>query len=169
MVAMYFEIGEPWDPLQGHIFNSLGQLLNIRYTDVLREQMSGIYGMGVDVSLIKIPYNHLEVSIMIPCSPENAETLTKAAISEIEKVQKEGVPDSDLNKVKEAQRRSLESNLKENRYWMGQLAGAYQLGDPGRITEAAARIEAVTSESLQTVANKINLKKYIRVVLYPEK
>jgi len=131
--------------------------------------MSGIYGMGVDVSLVKIPYDHAEVSIMIPCSPENADVLTNAAINEISKIQKEGVSDTDLTKVKEAQRRSLESSLKENRYWIGQLVSAHQLGDAGRITDAPARIEAVTSESLQAIANKINLKNYVRVVLYPEK
>jgi len=169
LVAIYFEMDETWDPMQSHLFNSLGQLLDIKYTDVLREEMSGIYGMGVDVSLVKIPYNHAEVSIMIPCSPENADVLTKAAINEISKIQKEGVSDTDLTKVKEAQRRSLESSLKENRYWIGQLVSAHQLGDAGRITDAPARIEAVTSESLQAIAKKINLKNYVRVVLYPEK
>jgi zinc protease len=95
--------------------------------------------------------------------------LTKVAINEIKKIQKSGVSEVDLNKVKEAQRRSLESNLKQNNYWIGQLTAAYQLGDPGRITEALKRIDAVSSESLQAAANMINLKKYVRVVLYPEK
>jgi len=169
MVAVYFETVKPWQPEQSHIFNSLGQLLDIKYTEVLREEMSGVYGMGVDASLVKIPYNHLSVSITIPCSPENTDLLTKVAIDEIKKIQKSGVSEVDLNKIKEAQRRSLESNLKQNNYWIGQLAAAYQLGDPGRITEASKRIEAVSSESLQAAANMINLKKYVRVVLYPEK
>jgi len=169
LVAIYFEMDEIWDPVQSHLFNSLGQLLDLKYTDVLREQMSGIYGMGVDVSLIKIPYDHLEVSVVIPCSPENTNKLTEAAINEIKKIQKDGVAAGDLHKIKEAQRRSLESNLKVNRYWIGQLVSAYQTGDPGRITDAEKRIDAVTSENLQAVARKINVKKYIRVVLYPEK
>jgi zinc protease len=168
-VAFYAEGNEPWDPIESHMFGSLGQLLNIRYNDVLREQMSGIYGMGVDVGLVKIPFEHWEISIIIPCSPENTDILTKASIDEINKIREEGVTAEDLTKVKESQRRELEKNLKENSYWISQLVEAYRLNDPGLITQSAGRIEAVTSERLQEVAKKINLEKYVRVVLFPEK
>lgn len=169
IVAMYAEASEPWDPVESHMFSSLGQLLNIRYTDVLREEMSGIYGMGVNVGLVKIPFEHWEISMMIPCSPDNTDVLFKAAIDEIVKIQKEGVTAEDLTKVKEAQRREMEKNLKENNYWIGQLIESQRLNDPGLITRNAERIEAITSERLQQVARKIDLSKYVRVVLYPEK
>ena len=168
-VAMYLESLEPWDPLQDHIFESLGQLLNIRYIEKLREEMSGVYGAGININLVKIPYAHLETSISIPCSPDNTDDLTKAALSEIRNVQKNGVSEDYLNKVKEAQRRDRERNLKENGFWIGQLVEVYRNNDPAEITEYDDRINAVTSESLQEAAKKINLKKYVRVVLYPEK
>jgi zinc protease len=168
-VALYSEANEQWDPVESHMFSSLGQLLNIRYIDVLREQMSGIYGMGVDVSLVKIPFEHWEISIIIPCSPGNTDILTRASIDEINKIRQEGVTAEDLNKVKEAQRREMEKNLKENGYWISQLIEVNRLNDPGLITQSAARIEAVTSERLQQVATKINLENFVRVVLYPEK
>lgn len=169
LVAVYLEAEEPWDPMQSHMFSTLGQLLDIKYTEVLREEMSGIYGMGVNISLVKIPYSHFEVSIIIPCSPENTENLTKAAFDEIKKVQDKGVSADDLIKVKEAQRRELEKNLKENDFWIGQLVSAYRMNDPGMITQNASRIDAVSSEKIQEVAKKIDLKKYVRVVLFPEK
>jgi zinc protease len=168
-VGLYFETIEPWDPTEDHIFESLGELLRIRYNDVLREEMSGVYSMGANISMVKIPYSHVETSIMIPCSPDNTAVLTKAAINEIRKIQKEGVTPEDLNKVKEAQRRDLEKNLKENSYWIGQLVNVYQYDDPGLITQYGDRINSLTSEKLQAAAKKIDLKKYVRVVLYPEK
>jgi zinc protease len=168
-VGIYFETIEPWDPMEDHVYESLGQLLSIRYIDVLREEMSGIYGMGTSIDLVRIPYSHVAVNIVIPCSPNNTDVLTKAAISEIRKIQENGVTTEDLVKVKEAQRRDLEKNLKENSYWIGQLMDVYRYEDPGAITQAADRINALTSEKLQEAAKKINLKKYVRVVLYPEK
>jgi zinc protease len=169
VVAMYFETGEAWDPLQDHIFESLAQLLNIRYIEKLREEMSGVYGMGIRINLVKIPYNHLEITLNIPCSPENTDKLTKAALDEIADIQKNGVTDEYVNKVKEAQRRDWEKNLKENGFWMGALINAYRLNDPGTITQHNERVNAVTSASLQAAAKKINLKNYVRVVLFPEK
>ena len=168
-VGLYFETIEPWDDMEDHVFESLGQLLSIRYNDVLREEMSGIYGMGTSIDLVRIPYSHVAVNIVIPCSPDNTDVLTKAAINEIRKIQKEGVTPEDLNKVKEAQRRDLEKNLKENNYWIGQLVNVYQYDDPGLITQYSDRINSLTSEKLQAVAKKIDLKKYVRVVLFPEK
>jgi zinc protease len=169
LVAMYLETQEPWDPLQDHIFESLAQLLNIRYIEKLREEMSGVYGMGIRINLVKIPYNHLEITLNIPCSPENTEKLTQAALDEISNIQKDGVTDEYVNKVKEAQRRDREKNLKENGFWMGALMNVYRLNDPGTITQYNDRINAITSASLQAAARKIDLKKYVRVVLYPEK
>jgi zinc protease len=167
-VALYMETLEPWDPLQDHLFESLGQFLNIRYIEKLREEMSGVYGAGININLVKIPYSHLETSISIPCSPENTDDLTDAALSEIRDVQKNGINEDYLNKVKEAQRRDRERDLKENGFWIGQLVEVYRNNDPEQITGYDDRINAVTSENLQTAAKKINLKKYIRVVLYPE-
>jgi zinc protease len=155
--------------MQDHIFESLAQLLNIRYIEKLREEMSGVYGMGIRINLVKIPYNHLEITLNIPCSPENTEKLTKAALDEISNIQKNGVTDEYVNKVKEAQRRDREKNLKENGFWMGALMDAYRLNDPGTITQYNDRINAITSASLQAAAKKINLNNYVRVVLFPEK
>jgi zinc protease len=169
IIAMYFETQEPWDPLQDHLFESLAELLNIRYIEKLREEMSGVYGMGIRINLVKIPYNHLETTLNIPCSPENTEKLTQAALDEIKNIQKNGVTDEYVNKVKEAQRRDREKNLKENGFWISALMSVYRLNDPGMITQYNDRINAVTSASLQAAARKIDLKNYVRVVLYPEK
>jgi zinc protease len=167
IVAMYIEKPETWDPLQDHMFESLGQLLNIRYIEKLREEMSGVYGMGVQVNLVKIPYEHLEVSWNIPCSPENTEKLTRAALDELESIRKNGVSEEYVNKVKEAQRRTLEESLRENGYWMGKLVEAYRYNNPGLITDYTSRINAVSSATLQAAAKKIDLDSYVRVVLYP--
>jgi zinc protease len=169
MVGIYSETAIPWDPDKSHVFSSLGQLLDIRYVEVLREEMSGIYGMGIRTSLMKIPYPRLETSIYIPCSPDNTDKLTKAALDEIRTIQLHGVTDEDLNKVKEAQRRELEKSLKENNFWIGQLMEAYRINDPALISQAGERISTLTSEKLQEAARAIDLENYVRVVLVPEK
>jgi|WetSurSiteA1Bulk_404760.scaffolds.fasta_scaffold01387_1 zinc protease len=169
LLGIYFETATSYDPMEDHVFESLGQLLSIRYIDVIREEMSGAYTVRAACDLVKIPYPHMVLNIMIPCSPENTGEITKAAIGEIRKIQQEGVSPEDLVKVKEAQRRDLEKNLKENGYWLSRLTNVYRFDDPGLITQYADRINALTSEKLQEAAKKIDLKKYVRVVLYPEK
>jgi len=61
------------------------------------------------------------VNIIIPCSPANTKALTQAAINEIRSIQKNGVKPEDLVKVKEAQRRDLEKNLKKTAFGSASL------------------------------------------------
>lgn len=168
IMGIYFETVTPYDPLEDHLVESFGQLLTIRYLDVIREELSGAYTVQAGSDLVKIPYSRAVLNIVIPCSPENTKALTKAALAEIRHIQQNGVTPEDLQKIREAQRRDLEKNLKENGFWLGRLANVYRFDDPGLITQYADRIDAVTSENLQAVARMIDLKNYVRVVLYPE-
>jgi zinc protease len=168
IVALFIESPAPWNPADDHIFWSLGRLLDIRYIDILREELSGVYGFNINLNLVKIPFEHYELGLYIPCSPENTDRLTQAALDEIRRIQKEGVAEEDILKVKEAQRREKEKELKENDAWMGQLVEIYRYNDPGRITQYMERINRISSEELQRVANMLNLDKFVRVVLYPE-
>jgi zinc protease len=167
-VGLYFEVPVTWDPREDHVFESLGQLLDIRYTDVIREELSGAYTISASADMGMVPYPRALLSIMIPCSPDNTKNLTKVAINEIRNIQKNGVKPEDMVKVREAQRRMLERNLKENSFWLNQLITGYRYNDPELLTKYEGWINELTSEKIQAAANKINLKMYVRVVLYPE-
>lgn len=168
-VGIYFETNQPWDLREDHALESLGQLLGIRYMDVIREELSGAYHVVASADLGRIPYSRAILNVMIPCSPDNTDKLTEVAIDEIEAIQKNGVKPEDLVKVKEAQRRDLERNMKENGFWIGELANGYRNDDPALITRYSEWINNLTSEEIQAAANKFDLKNYVRVVLYPEK
>jgi zinc protease len=88
LVALYFDTNDTWDPEKGHDFESLGQLLQIRYLDVLREAMSGTYTISVSCNMTRVPYTHAALKVIIPCSPDNTDKLTKAAVEEIRSIQK---------------------------------------------------------------------------------
>ena len=167
IVALHIENPETWTPEDAHLLGSLTYLLEMRYTDILREEMSGVYGSSIDINLVKVPFEHYQLDLYIPCSPDNTDKLTQAALDEIRRIQKEGAKEEDVMKVREAQRREMEKELKENDSWMGNLIEVYRYNDPGRITQYLERINSITSESLKQAANKIILDNYVRVVLYP--
>ena len=83
-------------------------------------------GLISTLTLVKIPFEHFELTMYIPCSPDNVDKLTQAALDEIRRIQKEGASDEDIIKVKEAQRREKEKDLMENDPWMGNLVEAYR-------------------------------------------
>lgn len=168
IVALYMESNATWLPEDAYMFDVLKSLLQIRYNDILREEMSGVYGFDIDLNLIRVPFEHYEFTLYIPCSPENTDKLTRAAIDEIIRIQKEGVRNEDILKVKETERREIEKEMKENGPWIGKLVEIYRNNDPGIITQYEERINKISSEEIQRIARKIDVNKYVRVVLYPE-
>ena len=75
-----------------------------------------------------------------------------------------------INKVSESQRRSHETSLEQNRYWLSSLVSyAFREQDPRLILDYPKLIETLTPETIQETAGKyFNTENYIRVVLKPE-
>jgi zinc protease len=151
---------------------ALGEVMNIKLLENLREELSGIYGGGMSGSLKKYPYNGFSITLAFPCGPENVDKLITAAMAEIEKVKKSGPTVDDLNKVKETWRQQYDVNVKENSFWANQLIRAVSLGiDPSaQILAYPDRIASLTPKDIQNVANKyLDTRNMVQVVLYPEK
>ena len=153
-----------------YALRSLGEVMSIKLVEQLREEKGGVYGVSAFGDIRKIPFSYSNFTISFPCAPENADTLSKAAIDELKKIIKDGVNAEDLEKIKEQQKRKLEVDLKQNSFWMSNLYDAYYLGNnPSGILSKQKQTETLTSKMIQDAAKKyINLNKYIRVMLQPE-
>jgi zinc protease len=150
---------------------TLTEVINIKLTETLREDLSGIYGGGMSGGLSKNPYPNYSISVSFPCGPENVNKLITATWAEIQKIKSAGPTESDLNKVKETFIKQYQENVKENSYWLSKLQQSVELGsNPADILTGEKRIGAATAKDIKDAANKyLNEKNYVQVVLYPEK
>jgi zinc protease len=150
--------------------NMLVELMNIKLIEKLREDLGGMYSGGMNGSLSKYPYSNYTIGSSVPCGPENVEKLVSATWEEINKV-KAGPAEADLNKVKEAMKKTYQESLKDNAYWRSRLQQCVELGfDPANILTLEKRLDALTTKDIQAAAQKFfNEKNYLQVVLYPEK
>ncbi|MDX2305444.1 MAG: insulinase family protein [Microscillaceae bacterium] len=170
-VAIIFT-GEVKDEKEKYAIKALAEALTIKLIEVLREEKGGVYGTSARANTSKYPYNSYSVSISFTCAPESATDLINAALGEIKKVQDSGPTIEDLNKVKEARKRDLEKNLKENRWWLSALQEVYYEGQKMEglsETNIQAKIDALTVKDLQNVAKKYcNSQNMISIVMNPE-
>jgi len=145
--------------------------MNIKLVEKLREEQGSVYGISALSAMQKYPYSYSRFSLYFPCAPENTDTLTNAAIAELKRIIDYGVSEPDLAKVKEQQKRKLETDMKQNQFWIDALHQAYYLGnDPNYILVRKKNIEQLNSTAIREVAKKyINPSVYIRGVLKPEK
>ncbi|MDZ4793609.1 MAG: insulinase family protein [Bacteroidota bacterium] len=170
MVNMVFTSPVPYNASDGYALRSLGEVMDIKLVEQLREEKGGVYGVSAYGAINKVPYSYSTFNITFPCAPENVDTLTKAAIDELRKIITTGVSTEDIAKVKEQQKRKLETDLKQNQFWMSMLYDAYYLGNsPADILKKTKQVDGLSSKIIQDAAKKyINLNSYIRATLKPD-
>ncbi len=95
------------------------QILDIIFTEKVREEAGGTYGVGVGGSLQKYPEEKFVLQISFDTDPNKKEELVQIIFTEIEKLIANGPSAENLQKVKEFMQKKHKENLKENGYWLG--------------------------------------------------
>ena len=150
--------------------NALMEVMNIKIIEKLREEMSGIYGGGMNGNIVKRPYVHYTISANLPCGPENVEKLTTALMNLIKEAQEKGIEQKDLDKVKETWKKQYHVNLQNNDFWLSGLSNAWiDQSNPENILDYEQKVDALTRDGLQHAAKKfLTLNNMAKFVLYPE-
>jgi len=149
---------------------ALIEALNIKVTEKLREEMSGIYGGGFFGEIQRRPYTHYNIATFLPCGPENVQKLTTALFDLIKEAQTKGIEQKDLDKVKETWKKQYQTQIQSNDFWLTSLSNAWINRDnPEAVLEYEKRVDALTTEDLKKAANKFfDMNNYVKAVLYPE-
>jgi len=149
---------------------SLAAALQIRLREVLREDLGGVYGVGVSGSLTRRPQPRFGFSVSFGCAPESVDELVGAVKEEFAKVRATEVESSYTDKVQEIQRRAREVDLRENGFWLRALKTYYSYGlDPRLILSHDELVERVKPANLQATAQRyLDPEAVFQAVLYPE-
>lgn len=169
-VQIAFTGSMPWSRQAEFDISSLADAVEIRLREVVREDLSGSYSVNVAGDLARRPTPEFQVSISFGCAPERTEALTAAILAELEKIKEQGLGDDYTTKIKMAEQRQHEVNLKSNGFWLQEIGDAMRYGDdPQHITEFPALIDTVSPTRLRDTARKVfNTKHFIKAVLLPE-
>ena len=148
---------------------AMGEILQIRLRELLREDLGGTYGVGVSGSLSFRPDEEYTVQIQFSSDPERADELAAVVFEEIERLKAEGPDAETVDKVRETQRRSKETSMQQNGYWLSQLSSFESRGRDIRQIPSYDLIEGWTAEQVRQAANRyLRTDKYIKFVLLPE-
>jgi zinc protease len=158
------------DEFEMHRLRAAGSILSIRLREILREELGGTYGVSVGYDT-NLPLPGYGVTVVqFGSAPDNVEPLTRAVFAEVERLKAEGPSADDVAKVKEMERRDLETNARQNPYWAGSLQTVHLYGwDPAGIARRPQRTEALTPAILHGIFKKyFPLDRYTVVTLKPE-
>ena len=160
----------PYSRQERFVLRALGDVLDIRLREELREALGGTYGVSVSPSSTKVPRQEYTFSISFGSAPDRVQQLVDAIFAEIDSLARRGALEKDLAKIRENVIRSRETELKENGFWLGQLVGYEQNGeDFSGFVDPSDLLPLLTPEKIKAAAARyLDPKNYVRVTLLPE-
>ncbi|WP_321332794.1 insulinase family protein [uncultured Bacteroides sp.] len=152
--------------LKNNILISIAsQILDLVYTEKIREEEGGTYGVNVMGGLQKYPQEKFNLQIMFDTDPVKKDKLTKIIFNEVDNLVKVGPSETNLNKVKEFMLKKHKENMKENSYWLGNIDECLFTGvDMAKDYESI--VNSITTKEIQAfAASMFNQKNEVEVTM----
>lgn len=154
---------------QRYALGAMSKVLEKRLRQVMREDLSGTYGVRVSASTDSIPRPQYSVSIDFGSDPERIEELSEVVFAEIERLQTTAPAQQELDDFLEAAKLQRELGVKENGFWLGQLVDSYRNdSDPREILNEPEVLENLTLEAIRAAAEHLKADRVVQISLYPE-
>lgn len=139
------------------MFQILGKVLTLRYTDIIREKEGGTYGVSVVPMLAKYPLEKGVVSISFDCEASRAAYLKTLVYQQLDSLMIEGPRKVDFDKTIQNLKKEREQSKVHNSYWSIALMHYYMYD--GAINPASpeffeAFIDKITVQDVQKFARE---------------
>ena len=132
----------------------LDQVMDMMYTQTVREDEGGAYSVGVSGSLRPYPEEGVVFTISLPTAPEKREHMTDIIYKGVEDIVNNGPKAEDVEKVKEYLNRTYTENLKKNGYWSSIIQNKVRRNLDFH-TGYLEFVNSVTPADIQAVAKKV--------------
>ncbi len=141
-------------PRNEMLMSMLEQLMTMHYTESVREDEGGAYGVPVQGAVADYPEEIAEFIVQLPTAPEKRARMTELVYAGVDKMCNEGPKAEDLQKVKEYMHRKHAEDLKENSYWMTSLIRQTRF-NYDEVTNYDAMVDQITAKEIQDFAKKV--------------
>ncbi|MDR1699224.1 MAG: insulinase family protein, partial [Prevotellaceae bacterium] len=144
-------------------------IMKIVYTEKIREEEGGTYGVRVDGSLSRIPRERFSFSFSFDTDAPLVEPLLTIANAELKRLQTEGPSEENWQKVKEFLLKKHAENLEENGYWHNSVLQYHHAGID-TVTDYVDILNAITTAEIRDFAKRLfSQENNIKVIQLPEK
>ncbi len=122
-------------------------ILNMKYTDTLREEEGGTYGASVSGNFTERPYEGCLIQVYFDTNVAQAASLEAIAIKGVKELAEEGPSDEFFTRTVEYFKNNIPQNRINNGYWMGVLNDYYEFGY-NKDVETEAIVNSLTKEQV---------------------
>ena len=160
-----------WDDKENMAFGLAAEVLQMKTTEKLREEMGSTYSPRVSGQMQRSPIGEYSLILSVSAAPENVDKLTAAFDGLIAAVATGGVSEEDLLKAREQRKKMVETQFKTNGYWAQVMEQQDMYGFSSKLAITYLdRLAAITKEDLVAAAkNYLSSSNVLKAVLNPDK
>lgn len=168
-VAILLHSDFNWSREENQRFTSLGDVLDIRLRETIREEAGGSYSIGAGGWRERYPRERAYMQIGFAMDPDRAEELVDLALEVVRELRTEQVSEDYIARVTAQQLESWEQGLRENSFWLGTLEFYLFHGrDPESILTMPELIRSLDAEELRATAERyLDAERRLQVLLLP--
>ncbi|MDR3235784.1 MAG: insulinase family protein [Prevotellaceae bacterium] len=134
--------------------NVLTQILDIVYTETIREEDGGTYGVGVAGEVRSYPNAHYKMQISFETNADQRDKLIAKAHEGLQSIAQHGPSKENLNKVKEYMLKTYKEQLRDNGIWRNFIY-LYHFYGIDLLTGYEKMLSGLTPADIQKFAAKI--------------
>ena len=168
-VLQYYTIDLPFSYKHVAAMEAISYIMDIRYTNSLREEEGGTYGASAFGSLDRRPKQTAYFEVEFDCKPALCDKLREIAIRQFKELAEEGVTDDEMTAAKLNLQKNLPESRQKNAWWRASIE-RHLLYNEDRDAEYEAAINSLSKEDIQKLAQEfMTQNNLIEVVMKPAK
>jgi zinc protease len=170
-VIMSYSADAGYKPSEYLGMDILQGILDLVYTEKVREEEGGTYGVTINASSQKRPEEKAMLMVMFECDPERVQELKAIIYKELEEIAKNGPRQVDLEKTVSNLLKTREEALQHNSYWANTVRNYYLNGiDSNDNSNYTDILNKFTVKKVKKMAKKFLAKAdLLELVFVPEK
>ncbi len=167
-VVVYMETAKGKNDLKNDLTLDIAhQILDIIYTEEIREKEGGTYGVSTAGGLNQRPKEtDSYLQIVYQTSPESYERLNKRIEELLAVFVQNGPSETNMKKVKDYMHKTYQDNLRQNGYWSGEMYYWNKFGID-EVTDYEKVLDSITTEDVRkAIDNILKQRNQTRVIMY---
>lgn len=147
--------------------SAISYILDIRYTNSLREEEGGTYGASTVANMTRLPNPSAIIQVVFECRPSMCDKLRQLAIDGMKDLAKNGPTDEEFNNAKLNLQKNIPESRQNNSWWRNGIEIHEQFGED-RDAAYEAAVNGLTKAQLQKLLQEIIASdNFIELVMKP--
>ena len=170
-VVMSYSANLKFNPKNNLMMDVLKGVLDLIYTEKVREEQGGTYGVSTSATSHKRPVEKADLLVAFECDPARAADLKEIIYRELQGIALEGPSQVNLEKTVSNMMKNREEEKQHNSYWAGTVSAYYVYGiDSNDDKNFAAILNSLTVKDMKKMVKKYLAKAdLLEMVFVPEK